>query len=94
MTHVESSLYTCKHVTRDGREFARLLTAYAHLINDNNDVKRLKAVVNELKGKEVLGRKGEDYIQNVIAPVVKSNSSFADFLMSVLWHVCFERIAF
>ena len=53
---MESRLAFSKSVLKDGAEFAKQLTAYAHLINENNDLKRLKGIVMELKDKEVIVR--------------------------------------
>ena len=82
-------------------EYSRNLTSYSHMINDNNDLQRLKYLINDLKDKEVLvdvmiddndqGRKGNDLIREVIGPIVKNNTQFTDYLMTVVYSVCFEK---
>lgn len=56
-THVESSLYYYRYIKNDLAEYSRNLTAYTHLINDNNDTRRLKALLSDLQNKDVLVRR-------------------------------------
>ena len=53
-SQLESSLYLNRFIQKDIMEFSRNLTSYAHMINDNNDLQRLKYLINDLKDKEVL----------------------------------------
>lgn len=54
LSQLESSLYLNRYIQKDIMEFSRNLTSYAHMINDNNDLQRLKYLINDLKDKEVL----------------------------------------
>ena len=47
-------MYYYRYIKKDMMEYARFLTSYIHLINDNNDLKRLKSIVAELKDIDVL----------------------------------------
>ena len=47
-------MYLNRFIQKDIMEFSRNLTSYAHMINDNNDLQRLKYLINDLKDKEVL----------------------------------------
>ena len=51
---LESSLYLNRFIQKDIMEYSRNLTSYSHMINDNNDLQRLKYLINDLKDKEVL----------------------------------------
>ena len=53
-SQLESSLYFNRFIQKDIMEYSRNLTSYAHMINDNNDLQRLKYLINDLKDKEVL----------------------------------------
>ena len=53
-SQLESSLYLNRFIQKDIMEYSRNLTSYAHMINDNNDLQRLKYLINDLKDKEVL----------------------------------------
>ena len=53
-SQLESSLYLNRFIQKDIMEYSRNLTSYSHMINDNNDLQRLKYLINDLKDKEVL----------------------------------------
>ena len=53
-SQLESSLYLNRFIHKDIMEYSRNLTSYSHMINDNNDLQRLKYLINDLKDKEVL----------------------------------------
>ena len=53
-SQLESSLYLNRFIQKDIMEYSRNLTSYAHMINDNNDLQRLKYLIIDLKDKEVL----------------------------------------
>ena len=53
-SQLECSLYLNRFIQKDIMEYSRNLTSYAHMINDNNDLQRLKYLINDLKDKEVL----------------------------------------
>ena len=53
-SQLECSLYLNRFIQKDIMEYSRNLTSYAHMINDNNDLRRLKYLINDLKDKEVL----------------------------------------
>lgn len=53
-SQLESSLYLNRFIQKDILEYSRNLTSYSHMINDNNDLQRLKYLINDLKDKEVL----------------------------------------
>ena len=59
---METELYFARFVQNDLNEYSRLLTSYAQLINENDDVKRLKMLATDLKGSNVLvgSEKGDD----------------------------------
>ena len=51
---METGLYFARFVQHDLNEYSRLLTSYAQLINENDDVKRLKILATDLKESSVL----------------------------------------
>lgn len=51
---METALHQARFVQRNLNEYARVLTSYAQLINASDDLRRLKALEADLKGKSVL----------------------------------------
>ena len=83
---------------KDRRDYCRVLTSYATLINENDDLGRLKALAIEMKNHlvfvgvdrcgEVLEQEGWELFKSVVLPVVKENIHFVEYLQSIVCPVC------
>ena len=84
LAQLEGDLFRFRELTPDRAQFERCLAAYAGILAEHADLRRLQALVAQMREMTVFGLSGLEVFKTIVGPIVKDVPAFAEFLLSIV----------